>query len=289
MYRFNPDNQQFEIYRTADNPIDPKQYITKQEWCASKDGTKIPMFIVHKKGMLLNGANPAILLGYGGLNISQTPNFDRGLVPWLERGGIYAIANIRGGGEFGEKWHKGGIKENKQNSFDDFIAAGEHLINQKYTDANHLGILGMSNGGLLVSAVAVQRPDLFKAVCARVPLTDMVRFPKFGMAVRWVHEYGNPEVKDDLQRILAWSPYHNVKEGVEYPNMLFTTADKDTRVDPMHARKMTALLQSVNKENEILLFTETEAGHGAGKPVSKIVESQSLVLAFFAEKLNLKV
>ncbi|MDZ4205735.1 MAG: prolyl oligopeptidase family serine peptidase, partial [Patescibacteria group bacterium] len=196
---------------------------------------------------------------------------------------------IRGGSEFGEKWHKDGIKENKQNSFDDFISAAEHLISKNYTDARHLGIHGISFGGLLVSAVAAQRPDLFKAVCARVPLTDMVRFPRFGMAVRWIHEYGNPEIKEDLERILKWSPYHNVKEGVEYPATLFTTADKDTRVDPMHSRKMAALLQSVNKENKILLFTETEAGHGAGKPVSKIVESQSLVLAFFAGELGLKV
>ncbi|MCX6786622.1 MAG: prolyl oligopeptidase family serine peptidase [Candidatus Kaiserbacteria bacterium] len=288
-YRFNPENQKFETYRTADNPIDPEQYITKQEWYASKDGTKIPMFIVHKKNVLLNGTNPTILYGYGGFGSSETSDFNRGLVPWLERGGIYAVANIRGGGEFGKEWHKGGIKENKQNSFDDFIAATEYLINQKYTDINHLGILGASNGGLLVSAVAVQRPDLFKAVCARVPLTDMVRFQKFGMAVRWVHEYGNPDIKEGLERILKWSPYHNVKEGVEYPNMLFITADKDTRVDPMHSRKITALLQSVNKENKILLFTETEAGHGAGKPVSKIIESQSFVLTFFARELDLNV
>jgi len=284
-YRFNPESHQFEIYKTADNPIDQEQYITKQEWCASKDGTNIPVFIVHKKNMLLNGANPTILFGYGGFNSNETPDFNRGLVPWIERGGIFAVANIRGGGEFGEKWHRGGIKENKQNSFDDFIGAAEHLISRNYTGARHLGILGISNGGLLVSAVAVQRPDLFKAVCAKVPLSDMVRFPRFGMAVRWIHEYGNPEVKDDLRRILTWSPYHNVKEDVEYPNMLFITANNDTRVNPLHARKMTALLQSVNKKNKILLFTEIETGHGTGKPVSKVVESQSFVLAFFAEEL----
>lgn len=288
-FRFNPENHQFEIYRTADNPINPDEYEVRQEWYTSKDGTNIPMFIVHKKGLLLNGINPTILFGYGGLNISQTPDFNRGLVPWIERGGIFAVANIRGGGEFGEAWHKNGIKENKQNSFDDFISAAEHLISRNYTNAQHLGIHGISFGGLLVSAVAVQKPNLFKAVCARVPLTDMVRFPRFGMAIRWIHEYGNPEIKEDLERILTWSPYHNVKNDVEYPNMLFITADKDTRVDPMHSRKVTALLQSVNKENKILLFTEMDAGHGSGKPVSKIVESQSLVLTFFAEELDLHI
>ncbi|MFA5745062.1 MAG: prolyl oligopeptidase family serine peptidase [Candidatus Paceibacterota bacterium] len=213
----------------------------------------------------------------------------RSWIPWIERGGIFVDANLRGGGEFGEKWHKAGIKENKQNSFDDFISAAEYLISEKYTNTQHLGILGASNGGLLVSAVAVQRPDLFKAVCAKVPLTDMVRFPRFGMALRWIHEYGNPEVKEDLQKILTWSPYHNVKEGVEYPATLFMTANKDTRVHPLHSRKMAALLQSVNKENNVLLFTEFEAGHGAGKPKSKVIESQSLVLTFFAKELHLNV
>lgn len=161
------------------------------------------------------------------------------------------------------------------------------MILQNYTDKNHFGIVGGSNGGLLVCAVAIQRPDLFAAVCSRVPLTDMVRFPKFGIALRWVHEYGNPEVKSDLGRILKWSPYHNIKSGVEYPNFLFTTADKDTRVDPLHARKMAAFLQSVNKKNKVLIFTETEAGHGPGKPVSKMVEAQSFILTFFAQELGL--
>ncbi|MEK7185300.1 MAG: prolyl oligopeptidase family serine peptidase, partial [Patescibacteria group bacterium] len=177
-----------------------------------------------------------------------------------------------------------GIKEKKQNSFDDFISAAEYLISKKYTDAARLGILGASNGGLLVAAVATQRPELFKAVCSRVPLTDMVRFPKFGMAARWVHEYGDPAVKEDLERILKWSPYHNVKEGVKYPNFLFTTAEKDTRVSPMHAKKMTAKLQSVDSGDSgsmCLLFTESDAGHGPGKPIVKVVESQALVLSFF--------
>lgn len=289
VYRFNSETQQYEKYKTTDNPINPENYEIKQEWYTSKDETKIPIFIFHKKEIELNGKNPTILYGYGGFASNETPLFMRNWVPWIERDGIFAVANIRGGGEFGEKWHKTGIKENKQNSFDDFIYAAEYLISKKYTDVKHLGILGGSNGGLLVSAVAVQRPDLFKAVCSRVPLTDMVRFPKFGIAVRWIHEYGNPEIKNDLEKILKWSPYHNTKNNVEYPNILFTTANKDTRVDPLHARKMTALLQSINKQNKILLFTEIETGHGAGKPISKIIELQSIILTFFAQELGLKL
>lgn len=286
-YRYDPETSQYSEYRKTDNPINPEDYEVKQEWCVSKDGTKIPMFIVHKKGIELNSNNPTILYGYGGFNSNSSPMFMRNWVPWISRGGIFATANIRGGGEFGDSWHKAGIKDKKQNTFDDFIAAAEHLISQKYTDRNHLGILGGSNGGLLVSAVGVQRPDLFKAVCSRVPLTDMVRFPKFGIAVRWVHEYGNPEIEAELKNILTWSPYHNVKEGVKYPDFLFTTADKDTRVDPLHARKMAARLIDANKKNEVFVLTEIEAGHGPGKPIAKIVESQAVILAFFACELNL--
>lgn len=289
VYRYDPGTLQYLEYKKTDNPINSENYEVKQEWYASKDGTKIPMFIFHKKSVELDGLNPTVLYGYGGFGNNEVPSFMKNWVPWIERNGVFAIANIRGGGEFGERWHKGGIKENKQNSFDDFIAAGEHLIARKYTNVEHLGILGGSNGGLLVSAVGIQRPDLFKAVCSRVPLTDMVRFPKFGIAIRWVHEYGNPDVKEDLERILTWSPYHNVKDGVKYPDFFFTTANKDTRVDPLHARKMAAALQGADKENKALVFTEMEAGHGAGKPVIKIVENQALILSFFASELGLKV
>ena len=288
-YRYSPSENRFEIYRKTDNPIDPDNYVIKQEWCESKDGTNIPFFVFHRKNIPIDKANPAILYGYGGFAHTETPGFMRNYVPWVERGGIFVVANIRGNWEFGEKWHKDGVKENKQNSFDDFISVAEYLIKKGYTDRDHLGILGASNGGLLVSAVAVQRPDLFKAVCSRVPLTDMVRFPLFGVASRWIHEYGNPQIKEDLQRILKWSPYHNIKSGTEYPSFLFTTANKDTRVNPLHARKMTAMLQSVNKNNQVLLFTEMEAGHGAGKPIKKIVESQALLLTFFAQNLGLKI
>lgn len=288
VYRYNPDNSEFEEYRKTDNPINPDDYILKQEWYESKDGTKVPMFIFHKKNVEINGENPTILYGYGGFQNIVSPTFKRNWLPWMERGGIFAIANIRGGGEFGEKWHKGGIKENKQNSFDDFIASGEYLISSGYTDSDHLGIIGGSNGGLLVSAVSIQKPDLFRAVCSLVPLTDMVRFYKFGMAIRWVHEYGHPEKEDELKNILKWSPYHNVKEGVTYPDFLFTTADKDTRVAPLHAYKMAAALENANKENEVYVLTETEVGHGPGKPIAKIVEVQATILSFFADKLDLR-
>jgi prolyl oligopeptidase len=286
IYRYDPQKDSYGEYRKIDNPINPSDFEIKQEWYVSKDGTKVPMFIFYKKGLVLNGKNPTILYGYGGFGNSQTPSFMRNWVPWINRGGVFAIANIRGGGEFGNSWHIAGIKENKQNSFDDFISAGEYLIDKKYTSSRYLGILGGSNGGLLVSAVAIQAPKLFQAVCSRVPLIDMVRFHKFGMAMRWVNEYGNPEIRNELENILKWSPYHNVKQDIEYPNFLLTTADKDSRVDPFHARKMTALLQEVNTKNDVLLLTEFDVGHGRGKPIAKIVEMQAFVLSFFYKYLK---
>lgn len=288
-FRYDPILKKYQEYRRMDNPINPDDYVIKQEWYLSKDNTKIPLFIFHKKGIELNGSNPTILYGYGGFGNIESPSYMRNNIPWIKRGGIFAIANIRGGGEFGEVWHKQGVKDKKQNSFDDFICAGEYLINKKYTNSNKLGILGGSNGGLLVSAVGIQRPELFRAICSRVPLTDIVRFPKFGIASRWVHEYGNPEIKQDLETILKWSPYHNVKKDIKYPDFLFTTAEKDTRVDPLHARKMVAMLQENNKENEIYLFTEKDAGHGSGKPIVKIVENQAMILTFFSKRLGLSI
>jgi prolyl oligopeptidase len=260
-FRYDPILKKYQEYRRAENPINPDDYVIKQEWYFSKDNTKIPLFIFHKKGIELNGNNPTILYGYGGFGNIESPSYMRNNIPWIKRGGIFAIANIRGGGEFGEDWHKQGIKDKKQNSFDDFICAAEYLINKKYTNSNQLGIFGGSNGGLLVSAVGIQRPELFKAICSKVPLTDMVRFPKFGIASRWIHEYGNPEIKQDLFNILKWSPYHNVKKDIKYPDFLFTTAEKDTRVDPLHARKMVAMLQENSKENEVYLYTSKTLGH----------------------------
>lgn len=286
-YRYDFTKDEYLEYRKTDNPIEPNDYEVKQEWYKSKDGTDIPMFIFHKKGLELSGLNPTVLYAYGGFGHNQTPGFMKNWIPWISRGGIFAIANIRGGGEFGESWHQNGVKNKKQNSFDDFIFAGEYLISKKYTDSRHLGILGGSNGGLLVSAVGVQRPELFGAVCSKVPLTDMVRFHKFGMAMRWIHEYGNPEIKEELENILKWSPYHNVKSKIKYPDFLLTTAVSDTRVEPFHSRKMGAILQDSSEENNVLIFTEMDAGHGSGKPVIKIVENQALTLSFFADKLGL--
>lgn len=289
LYRYNPTTKEYDEYRKTDNPIHPDDFEIKQEWYASKDGTKVPLFIFYRKGLKLDGSNPTILYGYGGFNSNVTPSFMRNWIPWIIRGGIFVIANIRGGGEFGEKWHTYGAKEYKQNSFDDFAFAAQYLITQKYTSTSHLGILGGSNGGLLVSAVSLQHPELFSAVCSKVPLTDMVRFPQFGIAMRWVHEYGNPEIKEELENIMKWSPYHTTKDGVEYPNTLFVTAEKDTRVDPLHSRKMAAMLQYINKTNKIFIFTETDAGHGAGKPIAKMVEDQALTLSFFAQNTGLHI
>jgi|AntRauTorcE11897_2_1112592.scaffolds.fasta_scaffold04099_5 prolyl oligopeptidase len=288
-YRLNPETDTFEVYQKMNNPINPEEYISKQEWCTSKDGTKIPMFIVHKKDLKMDGTNPTVLYGYGGFGHPQTPGFIQNYIPWIERGGIYALSNIRGGGEFGKDWHKGGIGKNKQTSYNDFIACAEHLISTKYTSSQNLGILGGSNGGLLVSSVAAQRPDLFNSVCSSVPLTDMVRFSKFGMAVRWTHEYGNPDKKEDLENIIKWSPYHNIKENIEYPSFLFITGEKDSRVDPLHARKMTAILQDTNKENDVLIYTEIDAGHGAGKPMTKKIKARALIINFFSKRLGLDI
>lgn len=286
-YRYDPDKKRSVPYRSVEVPIDPANYTVNQEWYQSKDGTEVPMFIVRGKGVKKDGKNPTLLYGYGGYNISETPAFIRGMLPFLNRGGVYVIANIRGGGEYGHAWHIGGILENKQNSFDDFIAAAEYLIAAKYTNQNKLAIMGGSNGGLLVGACLTQRPELFKAVVCRVPLLDMVRFPKFLIASRWTSEYGDPAVKADFDRIIKWSPYHNVRPDVEYPATLFATADHDTRVEPLHARKMTALLQATNKQNPILVRTEIEAGHGAGTPLKKSIDAQADILAFLAWQLDL--
>jgi len=289
IYYYEPLKSKYSIYKKTNNPIKTTDYTTKQKWVTSKDGTRFPIFLFHKKNLIKKTKIPTILYGYGGFGVNEIPGFTRSLLPWVRRGGIFALANIRGGGEFGENWHKQGIKEFKQNSFDDFISATQFLIAKKYTDSDHLGIMGISNGGLLVLSVAIQKPKLFKAVCSLVPLADMIRFHNFGMAIRWVHEYGDPRKLVDFKRILQWSPYHNVKKETEYPNFLLTTATQDNRVNPLHARKMAAILQSVNKRNEVFLLTEKDSGHGIGKSVSKFVETQALILSFLAQKLDLKL
>lgn len=289
MYRYDPILNSFSVHRTAPNPLNPDDYETKQEWYESKDGTKMPMFIVHKKDLVLDGNSPTLMYGYGGFGNIQGPGFPKNSVPWIKRGGVFVSTNIRGGGEYGEKWHEAGILDKKQNSYDDFIAAAEYLIDKKYTNPNKLAIMGGSNGGLLVGAVMIQRPDLFSAVVSNVPLLDMIRFPLFGMAIRWVHEYGDPSKEKDFSWIEKWSPYQNVKQKVSYPAVFFMTAEKDSRVDPLHARKMTALMQSLNGENPVLLRTEIEAGHGSGKPVNKIIGERADILAFLFWQTGLKI
>jgi prolyl oligopeptidase len=294
IYRYDLGDRKSALWAKVDAPsIDPAAYDVEQVWCKSKDGTKVPMFIVSKKGIEKNGKNPTLLTGYGGFNISLKPTFNRSMYLWMEHGGIYAVANLRGGAEFGEDWHRAGMLGKKQNVFDDFIAAGEYLIAQKYTDRDHLAIEGGSNGGLLMGAMITQSPDLFRAVVCRVPLLDMLRYQNFQIAKLWVPEYGSADDPKEFEWLYAYSPYHHVKPGVEYPSILFMTADTDTRVDPMHAKKMAALMQAeakngASKERPILLRIETKAGHGQGKPVTKQIEEYTDMYSFLFWQLGVK-
>jgi prolyl oligopeptidase len=282
------------LWSKVDAPsIDPTAYEVAQEWYKSKDGTRVPMFIVHKKGLEKNGKNPTLLTAYGGFNISLTPSFSRTAYLWMEHGGVFAVANLRGGAEFGEDWHRAGMLDKKQNVFDDMIAAAEHLISEKYTDKNHLAIQGGSNGGLLMGAMMTQRPDLFRAVVCQVPLLDMLRYQNFQIAKLWIPEYGTAENPEQFKWLYAYSPYQHVKAGVEYPAILFMTGDFDTRVDPMHAKKMAALMQAeakngASKTRPILLRIESKAGHGAGKPVTKQIEEFTDVYSFLFSQLGVK-
>jgi prolyl oligopeptidase len=281
IYRYDVKSRTTSVWAKVDAAaIDASAYEVEQEWYRSKDGTRVPMFLVHKKGLKKDGLNPALLTGYGGFGISLTPEFDSDIFLWLEHGGVYAVANLRGGSEFGEDWHRAGMLDKKQNVFDDMIAAAEYLLAEKYTDKDHLGIWGGSNGGLLVGAVMTQRPELFRAVVCDVPLLDMLRYQNFQIARRWIPEYGTAESPEQFKWLYAYSPYQHVKAGVEYPAVLFMTADSDSRVDPMHARKMTALMQSVGSKRPVLLRVETKAGHGPGTPVGKRIEELTDVYSF---------
>ena len=281
------------LWSKVDAPgIDPGVYEVKQLWFNSKDGTRVPMFVFHKKGLQLNGKNPTLLTGYGGFNVSLTPGFVPDRYVWLERGGVFAVANLRGGAEFGEDWHRAGMLDKKQNVFDDFIAAAEFLIAQHYTDPHHLAIRGGSNGGLLMGAALTQRPDLFQAVVCQVPLLDMLRYQNFQIAKLWIPEYGSAEDPRQFEWLYAYSPYHHVKPGVEYPATLFMTADTDTRVDPMHAKKMAALMQAVaangrSRMRPILLRIDNKAGHGAGKPIAKQIEELTDAYSFLFWQLGM--
>lgn len=273
--------------RTA-APIDPASLEVKQVWFRSKDGTRAPMFVMMKPGTPLDGARPTLLYGYGGFNVSVTPAFSANFAAWAESGGVVAVANLRGGGEFGEDWHKSGMLENKQNVFDDFIAAAEWLIANKYTNSNKLAIYGGSNGGLLTGAALTQRPDLYRAVVCSVPLLDMIRYHKFSIAPLWVPEYGSADDPKQFAYIRKYSPYHNVKKGEKYPAVMFITGDSDTRVVPLHARKMAALLQAANaSSNPVLLHYETASGHSGGLPVTKQIDDGADLLTFLAWQLGM--
>ena len=270
--------------------VDVSNYITRRVFYRSKDGTRVSMFLLQRKDLVLNSANPTLLHGYGGFNKSIKPVFRGEYIPWLEAGGIVAIPNLRGGGEYGREWYEGGIGRNKQNSFDDCIAAAQWLIDNKYTNPGKLALQGTSNGGLMAIAVAVQRPGLFKAVWSNVPFTDMVRFNKFGRAKIWTKEYGNPDDPGDFKHILAYSPYHNVREGISYPAVLLTAGENDVRCHPLHAMKMAARLQAANKgKNPILLRVIRDTGHDADVTSKEFVIRQSEAWSFLMHHLGVQV
>jgi prolyl oligopeptidase len=290
IYRYDMVTGESTVLRRPKVDFRPEDYVTEQVFYESKDGTQIPMFITHNKGLVRNGANPTYLYGYGGFNISLTPRFSISRLVWMEMGGVYAVANIRGGGEYGREWHDAGKKFKKQNSFDDFIAAAEWLIENKYTSTSKLAISGASNGGLLVGACMLQRPDLFGAVVADVGVFDMLRFHKFTIGWAWVSDFGSPDVKEEFNALYAYSPLHNVEPGTEYPATLLTTADHDDRVVPAHSFKFAATLQEAQRgNNPILIRIETKAGHGAGKPTAKIIEALADSWAFLSRVLEMDV
>ena len=281
IYRYDLASGDRAVWAQVEVPIDTSRFEVTQTWFASKDGTRVPMFITHRADVALDGTNPTLLTGYGGFNLSRTPAFSSLAAVWLESGGVYAEANMRGGGEFGEDWHRDGMLGHKQHVFDDFIAAAEHLIAEGYTSAEHLAIRGGSNGGLLVGAVSNQRPDLFGAVVCTYPLLDMVRYHQFLVASFWVPEYGSSEDPDQFAYLFDYSPYHNVDETARYPATLYISGDGDTRVAPLHARKMAALMQTLHGDaTPMLLRYHTDAGHSGGQPVSQQIEEMVDTLSF---------
>ncbi|MDP4280521.1 MAG: prolyl oligopeptidase family serine peptidase [Bacteroidota bacterium] len=277
------------VFRKPDLHFNADDFEVKQVFYSSKDNTTIPMFLVYKKGIRMDGQNPVLLYGYGGFNISLTPDFKISRMLFLENGGIYAVANLRGGGEFGEDWHKAGIKENKQNVFDDFIAAAQYLISEKYTSPEKLAIMGGSNGGLLIGAVMTQHPELFKVAIPQVGVMDMLRYHKFTIGHAWAGDYGTSETKEGFSYLIKYSPLHNLKKGVKYPATLALTADHDDRVVPAHTFKFMATLQEDNAgSNPVLLRVETKAGHGAGKPTSMQIDEAADIWSFIFYNLGMK-
>jgi prolyl oligopeptidase len=288
-YRYDFKAGRLAVFEKPEVTFDTTAFEAKQVWYPSKDGTKISLFIVHRKGLPLDGARPTLLDGYGGFNVSLTPAFSATRVLWLERGGVYAMANLRGGGEYGEAWHQAGMLERKQNVFDDFIAASEWLVKNGYTRRDRLAILGGSNGGLLVGAALTQRPDLFGAVICQVPVADMLRYHLFTVGRFWIPEYGSADDPKQFPYLLRYSPYHNVKEKTAYPATLVTTADTDDRVSPGMAKKFAARLQAATAgDAPILIRIETKAGHGGGKPISKQIDEQADIYSFLTKVLKVE-
>jgi prolyl oligopeptidase len=287
IYKYDYATGKSELYYRPELKFDPDQYVTEQDFYTSKDGTKVPMFIVHRKGVEKNGKNPALLYAYGGFNISLSPSFSTSRMVLLEQGGVFALANLRGGGEYGEEWHKAGMKEKKQNVFDDFIAAAEYLVARKWTDKAHLAIEGGSNGGLLIGAVMTQRPDLCAVAFPEVGVMDMLRFQKFTAGFGWVPEYGSADhSKEEFDYLYAYSPLHNIRPA-DYPATLVMTADHDDRVVPAHSFKFISTLQPAQQgDAPVLIRIETNAGHGAGKPTSKIIDEQADKWAFFFKNIG---
>jgi len=281
VFSFNVNTKASSVWAKSKVPMNPADFLVEQVWYKSKDGTKIPMFLFSKKDMKKTGEAPVWLTAYGGFDVNVTPDFQEAAIVWVEHGGVLASPNLRGGGEFGEEWHRAGMFEKKQNVFDDFIAAAEYLIAEKYTKPDRLAIQGGSNGGLLVGAALTQRPDLYQAVVCQYPLEDMLRFQKFMEGAYWVDEYGTAENQAQFPYIYAYSPYHHVKNGVKYPAVLFITGDGDTRVAPLHARKMAARLQAATaSDRPILLLYDTKSGHSGGLPLNKQIEENTDVLSF---------
>lgn len=289
IFKYDIATGKSEVYKKSGVKFDPSQYESKQVFYTSKDGTRVPMIITHKKGITLNGKNPTLLYGYGGFNVSLTPAFSTSNIVLLEQGGIYAVPNLRGGGEYGEKWHSAGTKMQKQNVFDDFIAAAEYLISNKYTSSDYLAISGGSNGGLLVGAVMTQRPELFKVAFPAVGVLDMLRYNKFTAGAGWAYDYGTAEdSKEMFEYLKKYSPYHALKPGTAYPSTLVTTADHDDRVVPAHSFKFASRLQEYHRSDApVLIRIETNAGHGAGKPTSKIIEEQADKWSFMLYNMGL--
>lgn len=288
-YTFDIEKNESVLYRSPQIDFNSDEFITQQLFFESKDGTQIPMFITHKKGLELNSNNPVYLYGYGGFNISLNPSFSVSRLPFLEQGGIYAQVNLRGGGEYGEDWHIAGTKKQKQNVFDDFISAAEYLIANKYTSTNKIAIVGGSNGGLLVGACMTQRPDLFQVAIPQVGVLDMLRYHKFTIGWNWASDYGTSEESPEMFKyLLGYSPLHNLTKGVSYPATLITTADHDDRVVPAHSFKFAAALQEANDgKNPTLIRIDTKAGHGAGKPTEKVIEEQSDIYGFIMYHLDM--